>query len=101
MATQQRTIDYLIEQARSSGQVSAKPMFGEYGLYVDGKMVGSVCDGQLFMQPTAAVESMPSRFLTRRHIQVPNHICQWRPIGGMMLKGSAICCDSLRPDCRY
>jgi TfoX/Sxy family transcriptional regulator of competence genes len=51
--TQQRTIDYLIEQATSAGTVSAKPMFGEYGVYVDGKMVGSVCDDQLFLKPTA------------------------------------------------
>lgn len=29
-------------------------MFGEYGVYVDGKMVGSVCDDQLFLKPTAA-----------------------------------------------
>lgn len=53
MATQQRTIDYLLEQSVSSGTVSAKPMFGEYGVYVDGKMIGSVCDDQLFVKPTA------------------------------------------------
>lgn len=54
MATQQRTIEYLIEQAASAGTVSAKPMFGEYGVYVDGKMVGSVCDDRLFVKPTAS-----------------------------------------------
>ncbi|HEU0045805.1 MAG TPA: TfoX/Sxy family protein [Sphingomonas sp.] len=54
MATQQRTIDYLIEQATSAGTVSAKLMFGEYGLYVDGKMIGSVCEDQLFVKPTAS-----------------------------------------------
>ena len=54
MATQQRTIDYLIEQVTSAGTVSAKPMFGEYGIYVDGKMIGSVCDDQLFVKPTAS-----------------------------------------------
>lgn len=54
MATRQRTIDNLIEQATSAGLVSAKPMFGEYGIYVDGKMIGSVCDDQLFVKPTAS-----------------------------------------------
>ena len=54
MATQQRTIDYLIEQATSAGAVSARPMFGEYGVYVDGKMIGLVCDDQLFVKPTAS-----------------------------------------------
>jgi TfoX/Sxy family transcriptional regulator of competence genes len=52
MATQQRTIDYLIEQETGAGTVSARPMFGEYGVYVDGKMIGSVCDDQLFVKPT-------------------------------------------------
>ena len=54
MATQQRTIEYLIEQATSAGMVSAKPMFGEYGVYLDGKMIGSVCDDQLFVKSTAS-----------------------------------------------
>ncbi len=54
MATQQRTIDYLLEQARDAGAVSAKRMFGEYGLYVDGTMIGSVCDDRLYVKPTAA-----------------------------------------------
>jgi TfoX/Sxy family transcriptional regulator of competence genes len=54
MVTQQRTIDYLVEQATTAGKVSAKPMFGEYGVYVDGKMIGSVCDDRLFVKPTAS-----------------------------------------------
>jgi TfoX/Sxy family transcriptional regulator of competence genes len=54
MATQQRTVDYLLEQATSAGTVSVKPMFGEYGIYVDGKIVGSVCDDQLYVKRTAS-----------------------------------------------
>lgn len=54
MATQHRTIEYSIEQATGAGTVSAKPMFGEYGLYVDGRMIGSVCDDQLYVKPTAS-----------------------------------------------
>ncbi len=52
MATQQRTIEFLLEQVTGTGVVTAKPMFGEYGVYVDGKMIGSVCDDQLFVKPT-------------------------------------------------
>jgi len=33
MATQQRTVDYLLEQATHAGAVSTKPMIGEYGVY--------------------------------------------------------------------
>ncbi len=54
MATQQRTVDYLREQAIGAGEVSTKPMFGEYGVYVDGKMIGSICDDQLYVKPTVA-----------------------------------------------
>lgn len=52
MVTQQRTVDHLLEQATGAGTVLAKPMFGEYGIYVDGKMIGSVCDDQLYVKPT-------------------------------------------------
>lgn len=54
MAAEQRTVDYLLEQAAGAGAVSSKPMFGEYGVYVDGKMIGSICDDQLYVKPTAA-----------------------------------------------
>ena len=52
MATQQRTVDYLLEQVNGAGAVSTKPVFGEYGVYVDRKMIGSICDDQLFVKPT-------------------------------------------------
>jgi TfoX/Sxy family transcriptional regulator of competence genes len=52
MVTQQRAIDFLLEQATRAGAVAVKPMFGEYGVYVDGKMIGSVSDDQLFIEPT-------------------------------------------------
>jgi len=54
MATQQRTVDYLLEQALGAGALSAKPMFGEYGVYLDGKMIGLICDDQLYVKPTAS-----------------------------------------------
>ena len=54
MATQKHTVDYLLEQAMGAGAVSSKPMFGEYGVYVDGKMIGSICDDQLYVKPTAS-----------------------------------------------
>lgn len=54
MATQQRTVEFLLEQAAGAGAVSSKPMFGEYGIYVDGKMIGSICDDRLYVKPTAS-----------------------------------------------
>lgn len=35
-----------------AGDITARPMFGEYGLYLDGVFFGLICDGQLFIKPT-------------------------------------------------
>ncbi|MCK9201389.1 MAG: TfoX/Sxy family protein [Gallionella sp.] len=52
MATAQNTIDFLLDQLSGTGAASAKKMFGEYCLYLDGKPVALVCDDQLFLKPT-------------------------------------------------
>ena len=52
MASQQSTVDYLIEQLEGAGEVSARKMFGEYGVYCDGKIVALVCDDQFYLKPT-------------------------------------------------
>lgn len=54
MATQQSTIDYLLEQLSDLANISARKMFGEYALYCNGKVVALVCDDHLFLKPTAA-----------------------------------------------
>ncbi len=52
MATQQGTVDYLLEQIADAGDVSARKMFGEYGVYCDGRIVALVCDDQFYLKPT-------------------------------------------------
>jgi TfoX/Sxy family transcriptional regulator of competence genes len=52
MATAKATVAYICEQVQGAGVIAARPMFGEYGLYCDGKMVGLICDDQLFLKPT-------------------------------------------------
>ncbi|WP_139826410.1 TfoX/Sxy family protein, partial [Derxia lacustris] len=51
MASQPSTVDFLLDTARLPGLV-AKRMFGEYALYLDGKVVGFICDDELFVKPT-------------------------------------------------
>ena len=53
MPTRSATMDYLLDQLRRAGPVSARKMFGEYCLYYDGTPVGLVCDDLLFLKPTA------------------------------------------------
>lgn len=52
MATKQSTIDYILDQLSSLGDVAARKMFGEYALYCNGKVVGLVCDDTLFIKIT-------------------------------------------------
>src|SRR5687767_1614555 len=54
MATDAGYLDYVVEQAGLGAALTHKKMFGEYALYLDGKVVAFVCDNQLFVKPTAA-----------------------------------------------
>jgi len=54
MASAQSTVDFIVDQLGGTDVVTAKKMFGEYGIYFDSKMVALVCDGQLFIKPSAA-----------------------------------------------
>ena len=51
MASKPSTVDFILEQA-AEARVSARKMFGEYGLYCEDKLVALVCDDQLFVKPT-------------------------------------------------
>ena len=54
MSTQQKTVDYIAEQSAGAGSITTKKMFGEYGMYCDGKVMAFICDDQLFIKPTEA-----------------------------------------------
>ena len=58
MATRPETAEYLTDQLSGAGDVSARKMFGEYGVYVNGKFAGLICDDRLFVKPTAAADEM-------------------------------------------
>ena len=52
MASDQNFVDFVIEQIKYEGEITAKKMFGEYGIYADGKLFGLICDNKLFIKPT-------------------------------------------------
>lgn len=54
MPSNQNTVDFIVKQMQYAGDISFRKMFGEYALYCNGKMIGSVCDDKLFIKPTAA-----------------------------------------------
>jgi DNA transformation protein and related proteins len=54
MASDHAFVQHVCDQLRGVGDLSYRKMFGEYALYVGGKVVGLVCDNQLFLKPTDA-----------------------------------------------
>jgi TfoX/Sxy family transcriptional regulator of competence genes len=54
MASDLGYVEHVCDQLREIGGVSYRKMFGEYALYVGGKVVALVCDNQLFVKPTEA-----------------------------------------------
>ena len=54
MATDPDFIQYVHAQSGLGAALESKKMFGEYALYLDGKVVALACDNQVFLKPTAA-----------------------------------------------
>ena len=58
MASDPDFVAFVCDQASSAGTLVAKKMFGEYALYLDGKIAALICDNQLFVKPTVAGRAM-------------------------------------------
>lgn len=52
MASDQKFVDFVVDQLQNAGEITTKKMFGEYGVYSDGKLFGLICDNKLFIKPT-------------------------------------------------
>ena len=57
MSTQPETVEFIIEKLGHEGRFRTHAMFGEYALYADEKVVGLVCNDQLYVKilPESAV----------------------------------------------
>lgn len=52
MATHEDFVEHVRNQV--GNELSYRRMFGEYALYLDGKVVAFACDNQLYVKPTEA-----------------------------------------------
>jgi TfoX/Sxy family transcriptional regulator of competence genes len=52
MASSVGTVQFICDQAGLGRRLTFRRMFGEYALYLDGKVVALICDDQLFLKPT-------------------------------------------------
>jgi TfoX/Sxy family transcriptional regulator of competence genes len=52
MSSDKNFVKFIADQLEDAGLITYRMMFGEYGIYCDGKIVALVCDDQLFVKPT-------------------------------------------------
>ena len=58
MASRQDFVKYVAEQCGGAGEITARKMFGDYGIYCDGKIFGLICDDRFYLKPTEAVRPL-------------------------------------------
>ena len=54
MASNQDFVQYIVDQCSKAGEIKARKMFGDYGIYCYGKIFGLVCDNGFYVKPTEA-----------------------------------------------
>ena len=52
MASDREFVAFVCEQLRAAGEISSRRLFGEAAIYHRDKVVGLVCDNQLFVKAT-------------------------------------------------
>lgn len=58
MACSSDFVQYIIDQCSAAGEISVKKMFGDYGIYCNGKIFGLICDDRFYVKPTDAGRAM-------------------------------------------
>ena len=54
MASNSDFVQYIADQCAGAGEIKVRKMFGDYGIYCDGKIFGLVCDDHFYVKPTEA-----------------------------------------------
>lgn len=54
MASDKALVDSIVERMSGGGEVRARAMFGEFGIYCDDRMIGQVNENTLFIKVTTA-----------------------------------------------
>ena len=52
MASSTDFVQYIVDQCSGAGSIEARKMFGDYGIYCNGKIFGLICDNGLYIKPT-------------------------------------------------
>ena len=58
MASNTDLVQYIADQCADAGEITVRKMFGDYGIYCDGKIFGLICDDCFYVKPTEAVRPL-------------------------------------------
>ena len=58
MASDKRFLDYVLDRLSGIGDISYRPMMGEYLLYDRGRLFGGVYDNRLLLKQTVSVAAL-------------------------------------------
>ena len=58
MASNSDFVQYIADQCAGAGEIMTKKMFGDYGIYCDGKIFGLICDDCFYLKPTDVVRPL-------------------------------------------
>lgn len=73
MASDIDFVRFVVDQVDPGCELSYRKMFGEYAVYMNGKVVALICDNQLFVKPTEA---------GRAHIDAVGEVVEAPPYPG-------------------
>lgn len=58
MASKEGLVQYIAEQMSGAGSIRYRKMMGDYCVYCDEKVIGLICDNQLFLKNTPSAQEM-------------------------------------------
>lgn len=58
MASNSDFVQYIADQCSGAGEITVKKMFGDYGIYCNGKIFGLICDDCFYLKPTEEVRPL-------------------------------------------
>lgn len=58
MASSLEFVEYVCDQIRSAGEIRYKKMFGEYGIYCEDKIIGTICDNTFYLKVVLETEDI-------------------------------------------
>ena len=58
MASTTDFVQFIADQCSGAGDIQTRKMFGDYGIYCDGKIFGLICDDRFYVKPTEAGRAM-------------------------------------------